>query len=333
MNLVRDSLQQAPDPLDHIKINNMAISDLAFELKNAKLEIPEWRHSIFLDENDPDESVESVINYILVGNSINFQFRDYESGEKFRSEYNGQTWTGAFGMWACLKRACDNGIPITNGEYLQSLSQSDVENIFHTSSGPDIPLLNERVKILNQIGEILVNKYDGNFSSVVSGAASYLYHDGNGLLEILNEDFPPYRDCATIATEHGDREIHFLKRSQLAIAVLYGRFHESNKFMIHDPMEFTVFSDYNIPNILRYYDILEYDRSLTEKIDSGEFIEECSQMELELRIATIRAADRLLLKLNEYHEDQITAPQLDWELFQKRDSVDTKPHKSITTNY
>lgn len=333
MNLVRDSINRAPDELSHVNIDRSRVIETALELRNEEFSLPAWRIPVFLDEHNEEVSFEEVINYVYIGNAINFQFRDYQTGDKFRVEYGGDTWSGSFAMWACLKRAYENEIPITRGRYLQSLSRSELCQIFKTNSGPTIPLLGERHRILNEVGDNLVEHFDGSFSTFIRDSENCLYNGRNGILENLVEAFPSFRDTAEIATEKGSERIYFLKQAQLATAVLFGRSEGSSMFEIEDPHEFTIFADYNIPNILRSFGILSYDSSLEELIDSCEVINSGNDLEVEIRIATIRACDHLLSELNKRRKNSIIAPQLDVKLFQLRDSVETKPHKVRSTHY
>jgi hypothetical protein len=182
---VRKSVATAVDKLDHIEINTAQIRSVAEEWADEEFELPSWRAPVFPDESAAGTSVEDVIDFLFVGNSINFAFRKFESGEKFVAEYDGVEWAGAFGMWACLKRAYDNDVPILDGGYLSQLSRPEVGNLFDPTDGQQIPMLDHRRRILNNVGDRLVTDYDGHFHKFVTNAGNRWFDDGNGLVERL----------------------------------------------------------------------------------------------------------------------------------------------------
>lgn len=136
-----------------------------------------------------------------------------------------------------------------------------------------------------------------------------------------------------LQTPFGTHIVRFDKRSQLAPAMLYGRFQESSHFVLTDPESFTVFADYNLPNVLRHLEVLEYEDQLASSVDSGEVLVSGSQEEVELRVATVAAADRLMQSINNSRETAIYGPHMDYKLFSVRDLVDSPVHKVKTMNY
>ena len=330
---VRESVAAAVDELDHIEIDTSQIRSVAEEWADEKFELPSWRAPVFPDESAAGTSVEDVIDFLFVGNSINFAFRNFETGEKFVAEYDGIEWAGAFGMWACLKRAYDNDVPILDGGYLSQLSRPEVEDLFDPADGRQIPMLDYRLRILNAVGDRLVTDYDGHFHWFLTEAGNQLFDDGNGIVERLVREFPSFDDTHYIETETGSQSVHFYKRAQLAPGMTYGRFEGRDGVTVVDPEAFTVFADYNLPNILRHTDILVYDDYLSQLVDSETLLEASSREEVEIRIATVAAADQLMQELNDRRETPVYGPHMDYKLFSVRDQVDTPVHKTKTTDY
>jgi hypothetical protein len=330
---VRESVAAAVDELDHIEIDTSQIRSVAEEWADEEFELPSWRAPVFPDESAAGTSVQDVIDFLFVGNSINFAFRNFETGEKFVAEYDGIEWAGAFGMWACLKRAYDNDVPVLDGGYLSQLSRPEVEDLFDPADGRQIPMLDYRLRILNAVGDRLVTDYDGHFHQFVTDTGAQLFDDGNGLVERLVREFPSFDDTHYIETGARSLKVHLYKRAQLAPGMTYGRFEESDGFTITDPAAFTVFADYNLPNILRHKDILVYDDHLSQLVDSETLLEASSREEVEIRIATVAAADQLMQELNELRETPVYGPHMDYKLFSVRDQVDTPVHKTKTTDY
>lgn len=331
---VRRSVSELIPQLQYLTINAREISTLAVELAEEEFPLPAWRAPVFPNENDTGVTTEDVINFLFLGNTINFQFRDYSTGEKFAAEYAGTEWRGAFGMWACLKREFEENPAILAGETLATLSRSDVERLFASSNDIPIPMIEERVETLNNVGRRLEDQYQGEFANLIKQSKPKLFADGDGIVDHLVSKFPSFRDSALIEMANGEHfEISFWKRAQLAPGMAYGRFHDSMAFKLKDPEAFTVFVDYNLPNVLRGYNILEYSEQLAKLVDNRKMVQAGSRQEVELRAATIHAADRLIEEINTRRETPIFAPHMDYKLFTMRDNISTPVHLTQTTAY
>ena len=54
------------------------------------------------------------------------------------------------------------GIPLTDSYYLSKITLYDVKSILMGDKGSgEIPLIHERLKNLNEIGQVLIDKYNG----------------------------------------------------------------------------------------------------------------------------------------------------------------------------
>lgn len=51
--------------------------------------------------------------------------------------------------------------PLWNPHYYTTINIREMKNIFQGDNGTCIPFMEERLKILHDIGTILINKYDG----------------------------------------------------------------------------------------------------------------------------------------------------------------------------
>lgn len=330
---VRRTVSEAADHLQHVSINSNQITSVADDWSDDDFELPEWRLPVFIDESDKGTTINDVIDFLFIGNSINFAFRDFQTGAKFKTSYNGVEWGGAMGMWGCLKRAFESGVPILSGEYLSSLTLQETQSLFAAKKGPQMPMLKERYKILTSIGDILATEYDGQFHQFVDNCEPKLFADGDGVVERLVSEFPSFDDTHEFVLPDREISIHFYKRAQLAPAMAYGRFQSQESFSVQDPEAFTVFADYNLPNILRHLDILTYEDTLSSLIAEGELLEAGSRKEVEIRCATIYASDLLLDELNERRQSAVYGPHLDYKLFSEREGADTPVHRTESTHY
>jgi hypothetical protein len=249
----------------------------------------------------------------MLGNAVNFQFRDPETGEKYGHERNGDSHEGAFGMWAALHDAYEDNPQILDGSYLADLDEDDVRDIFAADNDIEMPQIEDRTELLNSIGQRLEDEYDGRFHTLVDEADDALYtDDGTGYLDHLT-DFEAYNDTVEI----DGQEIAFHKRAQLAVWMPLGHLQASGQdaFDVEDPQDFEIAADYHFPNIFRHLGLHEYDEDLAEDIETGKELEAGGRRETELRAAAVYHGRQLLDELNDRYEEDVTAAGLDGVLF------------------
>ena len=119
---------------------------------------------------------------------MNFAFTDFDSGVKFAADRKGRTWSDSEGMFACVNRALDDGVPLTDGAYLAEIDRAELSRVF--SGNIEIPMLDERVQILNAAGQTLAERYDGSAHRFVVDCAHTLYATAL-LTDAINRIRPP----------------------------------------------------------------------------------------------------------------------------------------------
>lgn len=73
-------------------------------------------------------------------------------------EYLGKRWTGYKSLLACLRRALDEGIPITSPSfwYDQKTSHETLKGVFRSVTEEPMPLLDKRIAMLRDAGMELI---------------------------------------------------------------------------------------------------------------------------------------------------------------------------------
>ncbi|NIO44498.1 MAG: hypothetical protein GTN36_03000, partial [Candidatus Aenigmarchaeota archaeon] len=203
-----------------------------------------------------------------------------------------------------LRESIENKIPVLDAEYLSNLYEE--EALKFLKKNIIIPFFKKRIKILNEVGEVLKQKYDGQFSNFLK-KSNKAFDNGRGLIEKLAIDFPSFNDIRIYKPTN--TIVKFYKKAQLMLAILH---HNSDSgFRLEDIGELTVFADYKLPQALRDLGILEYTRELADKIDNFVMIPEGSDEEVEMRAHTIHASDLLCKEVNKHREDKITPSHID----------------------
>lgn len=307
MNPFIDSLYTIWDNPTSVFLNLEVLSQVAANVAGEKMEIPSWRDPVFPRDDD-----ETFVNFIGVGNSINFAFTDFDSYESFSVEYGGIVWRGAFAMWACLLRAVERGIDILSGRYLEGIEETQCEEIFEGLS--PIPMLEERCQILREVGEVLCAKYRGSFANLFEVSGYRVFGEGMGIVDRLVADFPSFCDESKHATT--GKILRFHKRAQLLAMMYQGRALSATKLAkLANFDDLGPIADYAVPKALHTTGILTYSEALWEKIKNRKQIEKDSVEEQELRAQTVHAQVKLQQQLNKLRTSKVNILQLDYRVW------------------
>jgi hypothetical protein len=272
---------------------------------------------------------QQTIDFVVVSTSLNFAFTDFATHEVFHVEFAGRRWWDAEALFACLKRALDEGVPVLDGRFLRGVQRADLERIFRAPA--PLPLLEERVEILRQTGEVLSRHYDGFFHNFVEAHPSRLYADGKGILERLVAEFPRFNDVSRL----DGHEVKFYKLAQLGLWMLHTALFRSGGFRLEDIERMTAFADYIVPMALRFMNILSYSPELEEKVQGWQPLARDSREEIEIRAHTLYATALLTEEINRRRppERQIIIPQLDARLWTHYHASFTPHHLTRTIMY
>jgi hypothetical protein len=269
-----------------------------------------------------------IADFVLTATSINFAFTDFETRTRWEVEDGGRVFADADGLHYCLHRALREGVAVLDGSYLRTVEAGDLREIFRGGSS-ELQLLDDRARILREIGETLVDGYGGRFSNVLAAASARLYDDGNGFLEVLVRDFPRFDDTA----EYAGRTVRFWKLAQLSAWILEASLPGGTGFPDLDRL--TAFADYIVPAALRVLGITRYSDELERTIREGRLVEAGSPWEVEIRAHTIYACDELCRRINELRprELQVIVPQVDARLWVPFHRTHYPHHLTRTTFY
>ncbi len=261
--------------------------------------------------------------------ALNFAFTDFDSGVKFACEYQGRSWSDSEAMFARIHEAINTGTDLFNGAFLATVSRQELARIF--TGNIELPMLDERVEILNQIGVTLVDQYHGAFHNFVRSCAPAMYASGDGLMERLVAEFPRFND---VSDYHGHR-VQFHKLAQLALWSLHRALHRSGEWALTDLDDMTAFADYIVPLALRLMGMIEYTPELEARIAAGDMIERDSDEEIEIRAQTLYATALLTDAINEIRpaDKQVVVPQIDFRLWNAYHATFRPHHLTRTVMY
>ena len=273
----------------------------------------------------PDElqfsgSREDCANLILLLDCLNFCFWP---GQPWSVEFRGRTWRRTYAMYAAVLRAVEQDAAwLTPRRWAQASAQA-VGHLFRGQGR--IPLLDKRHQVLNETGRCLLTHFDGQFARAVERVG----RDAGDLACLLADLFPSFRDVP----RYRGRTVALLKRAQICAADLHHAWTRCGYDGLEGMDRLTVFADYRLPQYLRHLGVLALAPELARRIDSLLEIPAGSPEEVELRAATVIAADVLRTYLAE-RRLHLPAWHLDYVLWERSHDPEVNvPHHRTRTIY
>ncbi|KAL0227553.1 hypothetical protein RCL1_003697 [Eukaryota sp. TZLM3-RCL] len=307
-----------------VSINNDSLIDLAEILHQSFLSghiTPgAWKeHSLH-----PSSPVASeLVDWIFVLDCLNFSFWN-DDFHPFSVFYQGKNHIGYWGLCAALKRALDEGIPITTPEYYQNIDELTLHHVFRQSDPTiPVPLLQERVHILRESGRTLMNKFSGSFLNVLSKCKG----SAVSLVDLIVDNFPSFCDFSSFK----GRRVYFLKRAQILTADIHCAFEGQEPANFHDVDQLTMFADYRVPQILASIGVLKYSEQLSTLLGANSLLPHGSTFEVEIRGCAIHAVEKARELIPENDRDKITSVLIDfflWDL--AKQSSETSESRALT---
>lgn len=315
MQEVLETAQYVVNKSRHVRIDREALCRFCQNLIEQKVKIPAWNHRYHFYDGSS-----KTVAYLFILDSLNFCFW---SEPRWEIHYQDENLSGYWALAASLKRAIENRVPITEAEYLAQTSPEELREIFKGKG--EIPLWERRREILQEIGKVLKQKYNGRADLLVTQASK----SAANLVRMLVADFSNFRDEAW----YKNHKICFYKRAQIFVADLYGCFQGKSFGEFHDLEQLTAFADYKLPQVLRHRGILKYSPNLARKVDYYEPIPAGSPEEVEIRANTVWAVELIRQELKNLNLRAFEIDWILWDLGQKSKFKEKAHHRTLTIYY
>lgn len=313
---ILESVKYVVDNSRFVSINKSKLSSFVKTFKNHKKHY--WLLDPPFDFNKLNKDKKLML--IVIFNAISFS---YWGNPYWNVKYKGKEYTrGSWSLMTCIFRALEEGKNILNVKSLSTITKKELGIILRGNT--EIPLLEERVKILREIGSVLLKKYDGDFSEVIKKSEG----DAIKLVEIILDSFPSFQDFAY----YNHKKILFQKRAQGLVEGIYFIFGGKGYGKLRNINSLTALADYIIPNMLRKIGILEYSEKLIDKIDNKTVLKKGSSEEVEIRANTIWAIELIRRDL-ESQNIKVSALNVNDYLWTVGRKAKTPFHLTRTTSY
>ncbi len=312
MEKILSSIQPVVENSKYVYINRAKIRD--FSRNFNPQEIRQWLD--FAPFEIKKLNTEDRVAFLFVLHSTSFC---YWGNPKWSVGYKGKIYDGTWGLIASLGKAVEENKPILDPSYLRDIPQNEAKRIFR--GNVKIPLFEDRLQLLRELGRVTAEKYGEDFSKIVENSNN----DALKLVNVLMTDFHSFNDFSL----YEGKPVYFQKRAQLLVSDI------SNVFKLKNIEQLTACADYKLPKVLRENKILEYDKELSKKIDAQIEISKGSREEIEIRANTIFAVE-LIKKQLKNRIPEITSTQINdylWMEGQKNSKNEKPYHLTRTTAY
>jgi Queuosine salvage protein len=317
---VRETVQRVAEKRRLVRIDREAVARFAGQLSSQKLQPPSWDSNHHLRGSE-----EETVAYFFLLDTLNFCFWPPPGKSRWEIEYEGETFSGYYGLAVSLKRAMQSGTPVNDAKYLASLSLEKLHQIL--AGRGTLQLMDRRLENLRELGRVLLEEFDGRAENLVGSARGSAIN----LARLLAQELSSFRDVA----RYGGEKVFFYKRGQLFAADLHGAFAGESWGRFGDMDELTAFADYKLPQVLRQVGVLQYESSLAEKVDRLILLEPGSPEEVEIRANTVLAVELIKEELGRAGK-KLKAYEIDWLLWNlgQEDQFRKKPyHRTVSIFY
>lgn len=326
--------------VEHVHIDRLRMIALAMDLAEKDPQVPDWRISNVLPENN-----RAFSSYVFYNTAVNFCFTGLKKPHhRFRVVDDTGEYSGSLAMGRCFYRHFGEN-PI-KADSIRKIACSDRLARQFFSGATEIPLLEQRMTYLLEAANMLQIRFDDDPMNILEQSNYHAFENESGLgaIEMVEVGFPKSfgMDCAYHHDDHGQNwPLRFSKRAQLWLMMYEGRAMKSGGELplLRSDSQLGPIADSAVPNALREHGVLKYAKELAEKIDNHTELGEHSQEVIEIRLATVVAVQLLLEAVNRrrtvLNKRPISFLALDnllWKVGRSK-KVHNPAHLSRTTDY
>jgi len=268
LNKVLETSRFVVDNAKHVKINY----DKANQLIDELLRFDNVHYLTKVPYGVYDMNTRDIINFLLIYDSIDFSFW---GNPKWTIDANGKDLDGGIALLHCIFNLFNGRDSIEVYQQLENMSLDEFKEIL--KGNVEIPLLEERFKIVTGIAKIVNSKMNGNFYDHIKEM-----NTDQQIFETILSNFNSFEDTRS----YNGQTIYFYKLAQLLTSDIL------HVIEIKEQKEVNYSSllgcaDYKIPQVMQGFGILEYDAELSSLLESKTKIEENSEYEVEIRASMI----------------------------------------------
>lgn len=314
---VLDSIERVVEGSHWVRFHPERLEAVVREWGTLESRQDSWQHPAhFFD------GTEETLRWIFILDVLNHCFWPDRGEHAWTVSFEGESYSGYWGLAASLKRALMRGYRITDPEYLADLRKEDLKEIF--SGMGEIPLFEERLANLREAGRNILALWQGDVVHLLEETRRRAVET----VKTVAASFPSFQDEA----DYRGHRVFFWKRVQLLVADIAAAFQGRDWGRFDDMGALTAFADYKLPQVLRELGIISYHPDLGDQIDLMQNLHAGSEQEIEIRAMTLRAVEGLK-EMSGSLGNRVTSARVDQYLWQlgQLDRFRKKPYHRCRT--
>ncbi|HEX7041985.1 MAG TPA: queuosine salvage family protein [Patescibacteria group bacterium] len=324
--------------LDYEKLSEIATDHFA-----DNFQIPRWNEEGIYPRDNTAFKAQAIVSSVF-----NFAYnKPGKTGDKYNASAISKDdipspkfpLSGSMSMQRKIYEAFGENPDITSDMLRPFDSKNGIKKLFG-----EIPLLDERQKVLDDYTRGLDKYYEGSTAKILDDLKTHSRRGNTrlnafgkkGLVEELISKFP-------IAFGEDKQSLYgysmpFYKRAQLVAALIHGREVNDGQNGISDIAKLGAIADYQLPRALKSLGILKYNPELSNLVDNWQIIPKGSSMEGEIRASTVVAIQKMMDEINtkrlQNKLPSINMCHMDFWLWSMgRADKTSLPHLTPTSNY
>lgn len=252
----------------HVRINY----DRANELINESLKFDNVHYLTKVPYGVYDMSTRDIVNFLLIYDSIDFSFW---GSPKWTIGADGKDLDGGIALLHCMFNLFNGQDSVEVYHQLEHMTLEEFKEIL--KGNIEIPLLEERYKIVTGIAKIVNKKMNGSFYDYIKGM-----NTDQEIFKTILSNFSSFEDTRT----YEGQTIYFYKLAQLLTSDILHVIETKEQKQV-DYSSLLGCADYKIPQVMQGFGILEYDTELSSLLETKTEIEVNSEYEVEIRASMI----------------------------------------------
>lgn len=313
LNKVLETSRFVVNNAKHVKINY----DKATQLIHELLKFSNVHYLTKVPYGVYDMSTRDIVNFLLIYDSIDFSFW---GNPKWTIDANGKDLDVGIALLHCVFNLFNGRDSIEVYQQLENMSLDKFKEIL--KGNVEIPLLEERYKIVTGIAKIVNSKMNGSFYDSIKDM-----NTDQEVFKTIISNFISFEDTRT----YDGKTIYFYKLAQLLTSDILHVIEIKEQRNVNYS-NLLGCADYKIPQVMQGFGVLEYDAELTSLLETKTQIEENSEYEVEIRASMIVVINYIYEQINK-SIDRIDINDFIWSKGQDKTKKYRPYHLTRTTSY
>ena len=312
LNEILETCKFVVNNAKHVKINYDKVDVLIDELLkfNNVHYLTKVPYAVY------EMNTKDLVNFLLIYDSIDFSFW---GNPKWTVDANGKNLDGGIALLYCIFDLFNGHDSVEVFKQLENITLEEFKNIL--KGNIDIPLIEERYRIVTEIAKVVNEKMNSDFYGYINAMNSDLE-----IFSTILEYFSSFEDIRTYKGE----TIYFYKLAQLLTSDILHVIENKEQKQV-DYSNLLGCADYKIPQVMQGFGILEYDKELSLLLETKTEIDENSEYEVEIRASQIVVINYIWNKIDKCI-DRIDINDFIWSKGQDKTKEYKPYHLTRTTS-